>query len=219
MATDLIPQPVEETVDHLLLGVGDLDRGIEWVEKLTGVKAVYGGRHPGLGTKNALLSLGGWRYLEIIAPDPAQPAFRFRIDLPSLAAPRLISWAASTQNPDSIRKIGQQEGYRIVGPDEGSRARPDGRVLRWTTVGLRTPFDRSGIEVVPFFIRWVEDSRHPSQDSPQGCTLASFHIIHPEAAGLDRALTRFGIQMRVRRGEQAALSAILETPKGRVEIT
>jgi hypothetical protein len=92
----------KEAVDHLLLGASDLDAGIAWLEKLTGVKAVAGGSHPGRGTRNALIALGGKRYLEIIAPDPAQQIYDFQIDLRQLTTPRLITWAAATGDINAL---------------------------------------------------------------------------------------------------------------------
>src|SRR5512132_1912237 len=112
--------PAVSAVDHLLLGVSDLDRGIAWVEKATGVKAAVGGSHPGVGTRNALLSLGGRRYLEIIAPDPAQTAFNFRIDLRKLSEPRLITWAAAAKNVEALAKKAREVGLEIFGLQPGS---------------------------------------------------------------------------------------------------
>jgi len=85
-------------MDHLVFGVPDLAQGIDLVERHTGVRARFGGQHPGRGTHNALLSLGEPQYLEIIARDPAQrdaPGLLFH-GLEGLSDPRFIAWDAAT---------------------------------------------------------------------------------------------------------------------------
>src|SRR5215471_18025141 len=78
-------------LDHVLLGCNDLDHGIAFVEEHTGVRAAFGGVHPGRGTQNALLSLGTRRYLEIIAPDPKQQRQGPAEPLAAMHEPRLFN--------------------------------------------------------------------------------------------------------------------------------
>lgn len=211
--------PAGSAVDHLLLGVGDLDRGIAWVERMTQVKAVAGGSHPGVGTRNALLSLGGRRYLEIIAPDPAQTAYNFPIDIRRLTEPRLITWAAGTVDIDAIAKRVRAAGYEIFGPREGSRARADGKVLSWRTLGVLNKLGMEGVEPIPFFIEWAAGSLHPSQDSPRGCVLQALELEHLNPAEVTEALGRLGIEAKVKKGERVRLTATLHTPKGTVKLS
>ena len=210
--------PARRAADHLLLGIADLDRGIAWVEKMTGVRALRGGSHPGMGTQNALISLGGRQYLEIIAPDPRQPAYNFQIDVRSLTEPRLITWAAVTPDINAVANKAREAGYQIFGPRDGSRARPDGNVLRWKSLGVLLKLGAQSVEPVPFFIQWAAGSVHPSQDSPKGCRLEEFEIEHPDPASLMDAMKRLGIEARVKKAGGVRLRATLKTPKGRVEL-
>jgi Glyoxalase-like domain len=205
-------------VDHLLLGVADLDRGIEWVEQRTGVRAAIGGSHPGAGTRNALLSLGGSQYLEIIAPDPAQSTYTFRMDLKSLTEPRLVSWAAKATAIEAVAKKGRAAGLEMLGPRDGSRVRPDGKTLKWKTLSVTSSFVVDGIDPVPFFIEWAAGTVHPSQDAPSGCSLRSFEIEHPRAAAVAETLMKAGLEIVVRQAAAARLVAAIETRKGPVTL-
>lgn len=208
----------KEAVDHLLLGVSDLDAGIAWLEKLTGVRAVAGGSHPGRGTRNALLALGGKRYLEIIAPDPAQPAFDFQIDLRQLAAPRLITWAAATTDINALAQRARLAGYETVGPRDGARVRRDRSLLKWRTLATRRQIGSPFVHLIPFFIEWAADSVHPSQDSPPGCTLEALTMEHHAAPLARQMLRHLGIEVEAKVRKETRLRAVLKTPQGRIEL-
>jgi catechol 2,3-dioxygenase-like lactoylglutathione lyase family enzyme len=206
------------SLDHLLLGTSDLDRGIAWFEEKTGVRAAVGGAHPGRGTRNALAGLGG-HYLEIIAPDPAQPPESLQMNVRGLREPRLIAWAALATDIDALTKRIRQAGGSTAGPRDGSRARPDGRVLTWRTLAVYAGLADAQVDPVPFFIEWSRGSAHPSEDAPRGCAITSFELEHPNPARLQKTLATLGIDAAVRRGTHAALRAAIETPKGTVVLT
>ncbi len=207
--------PIQKAVDHLLLGVPNLEAGIAWVAEKTGVQAAPGGRHPGLGTHNALLSLGPRQYLEIIAPDPTQttlaPQFAF---LQLASAPRLLTWAAATTNIHVIAAKAHAAGFELSGPNNGSRTRVDGTTLNWKTLFLKNDLSL----LIPFFIEWDAAAQHPSEDSPTGCTLRAFEIETPQPETLRLAFRRLGLVANVARGNEARLHTVLRTPKGIVAL-
>ena len=212
-------KPAADAVDHLLLGTRDLGAGIEWVAKKFGVKAAVGGSHPGRGSRNALIAFRQRRYLEIIAPDPAQPPENLTRNLRTLDEPRLVAWASASGDLGALAKRLQERGQRVTGPLDGARIRPDGGKLAWRTLALEAAFEQDGTDPIPFFIQWSPDSSHPSQDSPQGCDVIAFAIEHPKADAVRALLAQAGIDADVRQAKSCRLIATLDTPKGRVVLS
>ena len=211
-----VPVSFPENLDHTLLGTPELQAGIEFVEKRTGVRATFGGVHPGRGTQNALLSLGERRYLEIIAPDPAQPGVKNPIasNLHSLTEPQLIGWAA---HPGSVTEFAEKlraAGIKFDGPTPGSRKRPDEQLLRWRVVSLADT--ASGL--LPFFIEWSQDSAHPSVDAPKGCALQSFAAETPEPEKLAATLKTLNLDLPIKKSEKPRLHAVISGPKGNLDV-
>jgi len=161
------PPPETVGIDHVILGVSNLDHGTSQFEQLTGVRPAPGGAHPGRGTRNALISLGPRTYLEILAPSPGDTLSDDVSFLPSLDELTPVAWAVSTSD---IGRTGQRlrdSGYETSGPKTGSRIRADGTRLKWDTLHILKP----NMNMAPFFIQWGKGSLHPATSSPGGCTL------------------------------------------------
>jgi len=202
---------VPTVLDHILLGSSDLDEGIAFVKKHAGVTAAFGGVHPGRGTRNALLSLGEKHYLEIIAPDPAQPGLPDRYDLRKLTAPRLVGWAAHPGDLNLFAARLRNANLTFDGPTPGSRKRPDGRLLQWKTLNLHD--DQVGL--LPFFIEWSSGTVHPSADAPPGCKILRFELSTPSSAALQRICTLLDLDVPITHGEEPQLHARIAGPGGR----
>lgn len=206
---------VPALLDHIILGCSDLDKGIEFVHDATGVLPTMGGVHPGRGTRNALLSLGERRYLEIIAPDPAQTEIVHFPQIRSMTDPRLIGWAVHPSDITALATQLRENKVEFTGPSDGSRKRPDGQVLNWKTINLAD--DRHGL--LPFFIEWSADSVHPSKDAPAKCTLDYFEILSADPQELAATLKRIGIDFPVQRSDKTRLHAVISGPKGDLKLT
>lgn len=210
---------VPEMLDHILLGCGDLDQGIAFVEQHTGVRPAIGGVHPGRGTRNALLSLGKLHYLEVIAPDPAQVGTKISREsminaLKALSAPRIFEWAVHTNDITGVAERLRQARIAFSGPTPGSRKRPDGQVLNWQTLNLDD--DQGGL--LPFFIQWSADSIHPSVDAPSGCRLESFAVANFHHSDLAAMFRKLEIEVDVEKTEKPHIFALIVGPRGRLDL-
>jgi hypothetical protein len=203
-------------VDHFVYATPDLNRGVEEIEKLLGVRAIAGGRHPGRGTRNALVALGPTAYLEILAPDPEQPPPQeprpFGLD--GLKESKLVAWFVKGRDLERLRSEAVRKGVPLGEVKSGSRQRPDGVHLSWH---YTDPSVRVADGIVPLFIDWG-DSPHPAHTAAKGATLISLRAEHSDVRAVREMLRRLGIDLQVKEGQSPALIAVIEGPRGRVEL-
>src|SRR5215472_3629188 len=193
------------SVDHLVYACPDLQAGLDRIESLLGVRPTPGGRHPGAGTRNALLSLGPSSYLEIIGPDPEQPEPAeprlFGID--ALTSPRLAAWAATEEDLEKRAADARKQGIRLGQVKAGSRRSPEGALLSWR---YTSPAAVIGDGLVPFFIDWGT-TPHPAAHAARGAQLVAFRAEHPDAASVRDVLRKLGLDLPVAAGPRATLIA------------
>lgn len=203
------------SLDHVVVGAATLEAGADFVEAVLGLRPVPGGVHAGAGTHNLLLSLGEGAYLEVIAPDPAQPApvqpRLFGLDdaafLRRLAArPALIAWVARTERLDALAAR--------LGPGGLGPVRPMSRGgLNWRFASPPAGAEIGGL--LPSMIEWVEPARPPSLPA-SGCRLLGLEGEHPKPEILAPALAERGLShaMRVGHAPVPRLAVILSGPDG-----
>jgi len=208
-AQDVPTNPVE--LDHIILAINDLERGIRDFTRRTGVMPELGGEHRGRGTHNALVSLGSQRYLEIVAPISTQPDST----LTNLLAKKELTpfhWALRTRDIAGLVALLRARGFAVSDPRSGSRVRPDGTVLSWQIARLQD----SALSVAPFFIEWSAASPHPGSTSPSGCRLSDLHLVERRPERLSLLLTTLGFQAHVDAGPDPRMTFSLVCSRGTV---
>lgn len=205
-----------KTIDHLVYAAPDLETAVAQLEARLGVRAAYGGRHPGRGTRNALIALSEFSYLEIVAPDQTQhdvirPRW-FSMDV--LTGPRLVTWAVKSANVEQIATEAARGGVALGRVASGSRQSTDGTLLRWR---FTDPAAMVEDGMVPFFIDWGS-SPHPAASAPRGPAMLSLRAEHPNPERLERALATVGLVMSIVRASEPGLIATLRTSRGDVEL-
>jgi hypothetical protein len=199
------------SIDHVIVGIADLEAGIRRFAELSGVTAEHGGQHPGRGTQNALLSLGAPTYLEIISPVAGPPPGMEALSGLKELTP--VGWAIGTRDLDTTKARLEAAGFKVSAPRAGSRVRPDGQRLEWRTAGIDIP---GGL--TPFLIEWGAGTAQPSTTSPKGCTLESMEIDTPQAERLGKLVEELGLGATVREAALEEMALTLACPAGRVTL-
>jgi Glyoxalase-like domain len=206
-------RPVEPLrVDHVIVGAADLDSGIAALREATGLTAQRGGVHPGRGTRNALLSLGAWSYLELVAPSGEPDSSGTTAWLASLTQLTPAGWAVAAPDLAATLHRLAEAGFAFTAPIRGSRRQPDGSVLRWTTA--HPLGDRTGL--APFLIQWEPGVPHPAETSPAGCRLTSVELAAATPDPLRQLLAKMGAPATVSLAPASAIRLTLRCPTGEI---
>ena len=86
-------------------------------------------------------------------------------------------------------------------------------IVRWTNVFVA---GHGAGTLVPFFIEWHEG--HPANDAPAGLRLRALRAETPHVEALRAVLRALDVRLLVRRAAIPRLVAVLDTPRGRVEL-
>ena len=211
-------------LDHLVLAARTLDEGARFLRKRLGVELEPGGQHAGFGTHNALLRLGADVYLEVLAPDPAQPAPSrgrlFGLDEEETRAllergPALLHWVVRTRDlGTALRELAQVAG--VAPAAIGVPTAMQRGSLHWT---LAVPADRSRPPLgLPSLIDWA-GAPHPCSRLPdRGVRLERFAVTAPAATVAALAELRSDARVALSEGEQPCLLAELVSPQARATL-
>ncbi len=201
-------------VDHIVYAVRNLEEGIASIFSLTGIEPVIGGRHEGLGSWNALLSLGDEIYLEILAPDPSQKIQPTWFGLDQISTSKITRWAGRSYDLGLLRDKAIRLNLPIGEVLPFSRRTPGGELLSWE---LTDPETEAGDDIFPFFIDWL-DTDHPEKKLEKGCQLMELKAYHPQPGLIQEQLLKLGIKMEVSLNDHPSFSATIETTKGAIEL-
>ena len=205
------------TIDHIVYAVFDLDRAIADFTQQLGIAPVFGGRHEGRGTKNALLNLGKGCYLELISIDEwntniAPPRW---MGLDVLEKPQITRWCLKSDDLAKDQAILRAYDPTMGEQWNGQRQTASGELLAWE---MLLPLPEPEVEVMPFMVDWGASAFHPTERLPQSCTLLKLELTHPKPGQVKPYLERLGVELAIRVGEKAGIRALIESPAGEVWI-
>lgn len=204
-------------IDHIVYCVNNLEKAINELENILGVKATIGGAHVTQGTKNALINLGNQCYLEILAIDENNTAIVtprwMGIDL--LQTTKITRWALKTQNIIQDGKTLQKHNAEMGQVTGGSRRMTNGKTLTWQ---IAMPLSNPEVDIVPFLTDWSESDAHPTDTLDQSCKLLELRLNHQDPRAIQNLFDQIGIDNKISITETTSIQAIIQCPNGIVQI-
>jgi hypothetical protein len=202
-------------IDHVVMGVADLDAAAAELAARHGITALPGGTHPLWGTANRIVPLGT-SYLELVAvvDDDVAAGSSFGSWVRDMAAGR-CGWGFAVRTHDMAATAARLG----LDPTPGTRTRPDGVVLTWQLAGVP---EGAEARTLPFFIAWGGTTPMPGSAAVvHDCGDVALERLELEAdAGrLTALLGGAALPLHVSPGRRGVTAVVLRTGAGAVTLT
>lgn len=157
-------------IDHIIIGVHDLDKAAAQFGQKLGLQASGGGIHPSGGTANRIIVIGD-TYLELIAvhvPAEAQQSMVERL----AKGEGYLNVVLASDNIEAEGAAMRKRGVSIIGPTPGELRSVDGRSRGWSRIDVEQPMlaqrypfliqhDSAGEERRHRLAGWATPPEHP----------------------------------------------------------
>jgi catechol 2,3-dioxygenase-like lactoylglutathione lyase family enzyme len=179
-------------IDHVIILVEDLDRGIEQYRRL-GFTVTAGGKHPRY-THNALVTFADGSYLELISfyehPTSTNPSEGHRWFKHVGKGGGIIDYALAAPDLNSLLADADARGFTHGEATPGARKRLDDVELAWKSSMAK---DDPNVGALPFLIEDVTDRelRVPSESATHENTVRGIHSLLVAVQDLDAAVKRY----------------------------
>ena len=209
-------------VDHVSYAaeVDGLKATAKRLGKKLGVTPVDGGIHPRFGTRNIILPLAHQRYVEVVEvldhPASDKAPFGQAVRARSEAGGGWLGWVVRVDDlSEAEKRLGREAAV-------GCRRGPDGVELKWRQLGVK---GLMADPQLPFYIKWDEQSRHPSVGAATPVSISGLQIAgDPQRVSewlgrpADQTSSVIDFTFVAPHGTPGLLSVTFFTPKGPVTI-
>lgn len=217
----LMCQSFSMKLDHVSYAVlnNELGDTVQRIGAELGASFIDGGKHPRFGTRNFILPLSNGSYIEVVAPldHPAAESVPFgqAVRRRAEAGGGWMSWALQVDDLSPLEsRIGREAG-------EGHRVRPDGVDIRWNQIGV---IDLLEDPQLPFFIKWNDQSQHPSKSGTNPISITQIALSGEKSAVTSWLDSSFDVVTKevnlvwVNEDEDGITSVSFKTPNGEIVI-
>ena len=166
------------TLDHVVVRVGDVDRAASQTARLLGRPASWRGEHPTQGTANALFRLDN-TYLEVLAPHGEGPLGAFLRKQLDEVGEGVMALAFGTDDASECARAWADAGLEPMEPSDGlGRDVDSGAIRRWVTLHCSAAATR-GIHVFAIEHRSPADVLPlcPPHKQPEAAVDALDHVV------------------------------------------